>query len=151
MPIRDVAAQNASLNNDYGATKGPNAAPSHLVALFAGDPGNGGVEIADTTEVDDGAGGTTFVANGYARASITNDGTTWAAAADGLKSTNAPVQFPAALAEYPATITHAALFAPDGVTMWDYSPTADPIDVTAAGNGPAVALTVFYADSITEE
>lgn len=150
MPIRDVAAQNKSLDNDYGATKGPNAPATHQVALFIGDPMTDGVEVADETEVDDGMGGTIFVPNGYARVSLTN-GAAWSAAADGLKSTAAPVEFPTALAEYPDTVTHWALYdAADSTTMWDCAPLTEPLDVTSAGDGPAVILSVFYETQLEE-
>lgn len=152
MPIRDVAAQNASLDNDYGATHGPNAPAVHYLALFSGDPmvdvaEGGGVEIASTTDVDDGAGGTTTVANGYARVAVANDAT-WAAADGGRKETVDPVQFADALAEWPATVTHFALLDAGGV-MWDCAPLADPVDVTGAGPGPAVVPAIFFDDYVT--
>lgn len=151
MPIRDPAARNASLDNDYGATHGPNAPDDFEVALFLGDPLLGGIEVPDETEVDDGSGGTVLVPNGYARGTVANDAS-WAPAADEMKSTAAPVQLPDVLAEYPDTVTHWALFdAADSTTMWDFGRLAAPLDVRSAGPGPAVTPTVFYADSITEE
>ena len=62
-----------------------------------------------------------------------------------------PVQFADALAEWPDTVTHWQLYAVDGVTAWDSGAVADPLlDVTAAGDGPTLALTIYYADSVEE-
>lgn len=149
MPILSVAAENASLDNDYGATCGPNAAAAHQVALFIGDPAGDGFEVPDTTETEEFPLGTP---NGYERVTILNDGTIWGAAADGQKVTLAPVEFPDALEAYPGTVTHFVLFDDaDGVTGWDCAPLLDPKDVTSAGDPVQVSLTLFYADSITEE
>lgn len=144
MPIRDTAAQNKSLDNDYGATHGPNAPTNFEVALFIGDPMLDGIEVTPTSETEAGT-----VANGYLRADLANDAS-WAAAVDGLKTTAASVQFPTTLAEYPGTVTHFALIdAADSTTMWDCAPLVEPLDVTSAGAGPAVSLTVFYDDAVT--
>jgi hypothetical protein len=142
MPIRDVAAQNASLDNDYGATHGPNAPDSHELALFDADPTVDGVELADTTEVDDGAGGTTTVANGYARVTVTNDAT-WAAADGGRKETVDPVQFADAVAAW-ETARYWALIDPVTGYVWDCAPLAAPVDVSVAGPGPAVVPAIFF-------
>lgn len=128
MPIRDVAAMNASLDNDYGTTRGPNAAASHDLALFVGDPLTDGVEVT---------GG------GYARATIA--AADWAPAADGMKETTAPVALPNTTAEWPDAATHWALFA--GTVMWDCGPLTEPLEVTGASAGPLVAVAVFYDDS----
>ena len=63
MPIRDQSAQERSLDNDYGATRGPNAPASFQVAFFSDD------------------GDTEITGGGYARATLDNDD--WNAAADG--------------------------------------------------------------------
>lgn len=144
MPL-SINAQNASLDNDYGATRGSNAPDSLEVLLYAGDPALDGVEIADTTEDDDNPG--VFVDNGYAPAVIANDGTIWAAAADGLKATVAPVQFADALASW-ETVTHFVLRDEATGDLWDAAPLLEPLDVTAAGDGPAVTLVLFYSDRL---
>jgi hypothetical protein len=132
MPLGSVAAMNASLDNDYGTTRGPHAAASHELALFAGDPLDSGVEI---------------VGNGYARVTVLP--AAWLAADEGQKSTAAAVQFPNATDEWDETVTHFALFDhADHVTMWDSAPLDEPVDVTAAGAGPAVIPTIFYADTV---
>lgn len=139
MPIRDTAAMNASLNNDYGATKGPNAPASHELALFDGDPmidalDGGGVEVA------------ALDCPGYARVTLANDAG-WLAAADGMKKRAALAQFPATTGEWLTPVTHWALIASGGV-VWDCGPLTEPLEVTGAGDGPEVAVTVFYDDSV---
>lgn len=138
MPIRDVAARNASLNNDYGTTRGPNAPSSHQLALFYGDP---------MFSVEDG-GGTEVVGNGYARQTV--NPTDWLDSVDGRKNLVTPKQFPNTTAEWDDTVTHWALFANDGVTMWDCGPLAEPFDVTAAAAGPIVDVTVFYDSDVDD-
>ena len=130
MPIRDIAAMNASLDNDYGATHGPNAPASHELALFDGDPMTDGVELT-----------------GYGRATVANDAT-WAAAADGQKQTVAPVQMPDVAGEQDEA-TYWGLF--DGTTMWDCAPLTESVQVTEAGPGPLVSPVIFYSDSLDEE
>lgn len=130
MPIRDVAAMNASLDNDYGTTRGPNAAAEHALALFVGDPLVDGVEVT---------GG------GYAR--VTVAAADWSPAADGEKSTTEPVAFPATTGEWPDSVTHFALIAA-GEVMWDAAPLAEELVVTGAGPGPVLNVTIFFADTL---
>jgi hypothetical protein len=128
--IRDTAAQNKSLDNDYGATKGANAPASHVLALFAGDPNLTGVELTS--------------AGGYARVTVTNNGTNWPAASDGLKVAAAQ-SFPASTAAWSDVATHWALFdAADGTTCWDTGTLDEEIDVSAAGVTASVTPKVFY-------
>lgn len=127
MPIRDQAAMNRSLDNDYGSTRGPNAPAAFEVALFFGDPTLGGVELAG---------------NGYAPGSLDN-GTGWLAAADGVKRTVTPVPFPDATAAW-STATHWALRDPITGLWWEYARLVEPLEVTTAGPGPTVALAIFY-------
>ncbi len=130
MPIRDQAAQEASLNNDYGATHGAHAPAAFEVALFDADPTLGGVEL---------------VGNGYARGAITN-GAAFPPAADGVKRSAAPVAFPTATGAW-ETARYWALFDPVAGVWWDYAPLVEPLDVTAAGPGPTVALAIFYTNN----
>src|SRR5690349_21683106 len=111
--IRDTAAQNKSLDNDYGATKGANAPASHALALFAGDPNLDGTELTAT--------------GGYARATVANNGTNWPAAADGVKVAAAQA-FPTSTGPWSDVATHWALF--DGTTCWDTGVLDEEIDVT---------------------
>lgn len=149
----DLAAQNASLDNDYGTTHGPNSPASFLLALFVGDPLAGGVEVSNLSEVDvlDDDGnitGTEIVSNGYARAAVAH--ADFAPADEGIKATTNPVAFANALAEWPDTVTHWQLYATDGTTAWDSGAIADPLlDITAEGPGPTVALSIFYADAVS--
>lgn len=146
MPILSTAAQNASLDNDYGATRGSNAPSAHQVALFNGDPNGDGVEISDTTETEAGT-----VPNGYERVTIPNNGTTWAPAADGRKETAAPVVF-AVPTEAWEDVTHFVLFDDaDGTTGWDSGALLETLVVTGAGTAPSADLAVFYGESVVPE
>lgn len=127
MPIRDQAAMNRSLDNDYGSTRGPNAPAAFEVALFDGDPTQGGVELAGS---------------GYARGAL-NNATGWLAAVDGLKATVAPVAFPASTAAW-NTARYWALFDTVTATWWEYARLVEPLEVTTAAPGPTVALAIFY-------
>lgn len=121
--IRDIAARNASLDNDYGPNRGPNAADSHQLALFDAD----GVELDSTS------------APGYARVTVAPSA--WPAAVDGTKSTT--VTFPAPTGEWEPAVSWQ-LVGDDG-HVWDTADLADPLLVTAASPvGPVVAVTVFY-------
>lgn len=128
MPLASVAAQNASLDNDYGTTRGPNAADSHELALFSGDPMLGGVEIS---------GG------GYVRATVLP--ADWGAAAGGAKS--ATVTFPDTTSEWLTNVTHWLLLdAADSTTRWDSASFAEAGEITDMGDGPVATVTVFYPD-----
>lgn len=129
MPIRDVAAMNASLDNDYGTTRGPASPSSHSLALFFGDPMTDGVEVS---------GG------GYARVTVL--ASKWLPASSGYKSTNGGVQFPTVTAAWADSPTHWALL--DGSTMWDCAKLLEPLDITSAGPGPQVVVTIFYDDAV---
>jgi len=129
--IKDVAAQNASLDNDYGTTRGPNAAASHSLALFDGDPMDVGVEITGP---------------GYAR--VTVPASDWLASADGAKTLTAPKQFPDATDAWPS-VTHWGLYA--GAVLWDCAELIESVEVTTASPGPKVSVTVFYDTALNEE
>jgi hypothetical protein len=131
MTLLDPAAQSASLDNDYGATKGPNAPASLEVALFTDDPLLGGVELAAT--------------GGYARVVVPNDGTTWPAAASGGSKTSAQVSFGTSTDAWSDVAAWFVLFDhADGVTRWDAQELTDEIVVTAAGTPASVQMTVYY-------
>lgn len=144
MPIRDEAAMNASLNNDYGATKGPNAPASHQFALYVGDPqidlvNGGGYEINNVN------------CPGYARVTMLNDGTTWAPASGGLKQTVAGITLPAPTGEWVDEPTHWGLIAA-GEVVWDTGPFTEPMQITGSSTeGIVVRPVVFYSDAVTEE
>lgn len=154
MPIRDLAAQVASLANDYGASHGANAPLTFEVALFIGDPSDEGVEVtATTTLIDEDSGDTSEVANGYSPVVIANDGA-WFPPADpdtGVLTT-ALVTFPEAEAEYPDTVTHWLLRDPATGAGWDTGvlPRDDQIAVEGAGVTPRLTLAIFYAPVVPD-
>lgn len=126
--IRDIGPRNASLANDYGATKGPNAAASHQFAVFEGDPSVDGVELT---------GG------GYARVTLPNDGTVWPAPVGGQLTIT--VDLP--LTGEPTGIgDHFALFdAADGTSCWDTGPLSTDLLYTAAGTYQ-ITITIVSED-----
>lgn len=133
MPIGDLAAQQTMLDLAFGPTA--TAPTSFEVALFAGDPLNGGTEVS---------GG------GYARVTVPNDGTTWLATdAGGVKSSN-PVTFPTSTGDWSDTATHWALYDPATGALWAYAsfPKNQRITVTGAGVAPQVVVSIFYSDVV---
>lgn len=136
MPIRDVTAMDASLDNDYGSTAGPHAPASHEVALFFGDP---------MLDVADGGGVELEAADcpGYARVTVVQSD--WPAADAGSKSLS--VTFPATSGEWNVAATHWGLYGSDGA-WWDCGEMVEPLEVTGAGSGPLVVVTVQYDDSL---
>lgn len=133
MTVRDVQAQNASLNNDYGATCGPNAPAEHELALFFGDPLQDGVEldIADCP--------------GYYRMTI--EQADWPAAVDGSKELL--LQLYAPTGEWQTAATHWALIAA-GEVVWDVGQLAEPLVITGAGDGPQILISIFYDTNLLE-
>jgi hypothetical protein len=128
MPLRDVAAMNTSLDNDYDAL-------DVVVALFVGDPSNGGEEVTDAD------------CPGYVRYS----------SPDSERSAAAAGRKRICLATYTADDewalepTHYQIFdAATGLVGWDNAPLDEPLEVTAAGE-PEVAVTVFYDDSVPND
>jgi hypothetical protein len=131
MTLLDPAAQSASLDNDYGATKGPNAPASLEVALFTDDPLLGGVELAAT--------------GGYARVVVPNDGTTWPAAASAGSKTSAQVSFGTSTDAWSDVAAWFVLFDhADGVTRWDAQELTDVVVVDTSGTEVTTSLTVYY-------
>lgn len=131
MPIRDVAAQNSSLDNDYGVSAGPNAPSEHELAIFAGDPLLDGAELTDAD------------CPGYSR--LTVEQGDWPAAADGAKTLSVNLYAPTG--EWSTVGTHWALIAA-GEVVWDCGEFVDPVVVTGAGDGPLVVVTVFYDNDL---
>lgn len=130
MPLYSVESQNASLDNDYGATKGPNSPTAHQVAQFTGDPDLGGVELGPD--------------GGYVRTVIPNDGTIWPAAAGGQK-TSVPVALADATGARSDTAKWFVLYDDDNPTIpYDGAPLVEEISITDAEPGPVVELTIYY-------
>lgn len=144
MPL-DIAAQVASLKNDYGANKGPNAPASFSVDLYTDNPLAGGVvmpSITDTVDVD---GDPTTVANGYAAAVVNNDGATFPSP-DPVTGvlTSALITWPASNFAYPVEAKYWVLR--QGSVRWDYGeiPRDQWIYVDRAGVVPRLTLSIFY-------
>lgn len=150
MPIRDVAAQVASLSNDYGATHGPHSPTAFELALYVGDPATDeGVEVAATTVlVDEDTGDETTVSNGYSRASVPNDGAHFPAPdADTGVMTSSIIAFPMSAAEYPDTVTHWLLCDSTTGAGWDSGqlPRDEQITVEQSGVTPRLRISLFYS------
>ena len=125
MPLGSDAARNAVLDASLSST----AAPESLyLALFAGDPASGGVEIS---------GG------GYARVAVPRSA--WAAASGGQKSNSAELTFPTSTGAWSGTATHTALMsASTGGDRWDTGALGSPVAVTESG-----AVVSFPAGTLT--
>ena len=128
----DIAAMNSHLEASYGPARAAARPSTHELALFYGDPRDGGVEIT---------GG------GYARVTVDGD-SDWGAAADGEMST-VWLTLPATTGEYDSEATHWALiYDSSGDVLDDAGPLETPLVVTGVGSGPEVRAVVRFADSI---
>jgi hypothetical protein len=67
------------------------------------------IALSTTTIADDGSGITEPSGNGYARVSVTNNGTNWSAASGGIKTNAVDIIFPEATAGW-GTISDWALY-----------------------------------------
>jgi len=133
MTLISTAAQNKSLANDYGASKGPNAASAHKVRLYVGDPAAGGSELAST--------------GGYTPPVLSNDGTGWPSTPSAGAITSAPVTFATSTAAWASVPTHFLLEDNTTGDAWDSGPLANEIVVDQAGTVVTATLTVFYNSS----
>ena len=134
MALLDAAAQNASLDNDYGGSKGPHAPNAFTLELWAGDPANGGVQMDN--------------AGGYAPVTVTNNGTNFPPA-DADAKTCAAQTFPSSTGEWtaggnPDVATHWLLRDTATGAAWDYAELVDEISVEAAGTEVTVQPVIFY-------
>lgn len=135
MPLLSVDARNASLDGDYGTTRGPHAADSHELALVTVDP-----SIVADPLANEVTGG------GYERPLVAP--TDWTAAVGGAKATTLPVQFADATDTWSGEAKWWVLVdADDHTTCWDSGALNVPLNVVA-GPGPAVQITVFYVDDL---
>lgn len=111
MPLGDVTEQQRHISSYYGADS-TQVPASFDVALYTGDPTNGGVEVAYP---------------GYARVTLTNDTTTFVPGTDG--SATATASFPdatdAATSDDPAVWV---LFNGTAIDSWDFLASAIAID-----------------------
>lgn len=125
MPMLDDAAAHASLANDYGTTRGANAADSHEVELWDGNP-----TVAGSAQLP--------LTNGYAPATILP--ADWSAPAG--RRTQALATFPAPTGAWPSA-PYWVLRGDDGFG-WDYGTFTEAVDVTGAGTGPQALVVVYY-------
>jgi len=133
MAIKDVAAQNASLANDYGPNHGPASPDAHELALFNGDPMFDGVEITGP---------------GYAPATVSNDAG-WPDPDGGAISRSITYGAPTGPWD---EATHWLLRDPVTGDGWDCSALTEPLNVTdASDDGPVVIVTIFHPDALTDE
>lgn len=125
MALVSIEAQNASLDNDYGTTRGPNAADSHEILLLDED----GIELAGS---------------GYARPTVLP--ADWPAADGGEKTVVAEFGIPTGA--WVKAVAWQAL-GDDGF-LWDSVPIVPPLEVTGASVAAVpVAITVAYSQPTT--
>jgi hypothetical protein len=129
--LASTTAQNVSLDAMYGATKAAGAPASFHLALYAGDPTIDGTELT-------GAGG-------YARLSVTNNGTNFPAASDGRKATQT-LTLATSTGAWSAVATHWALLDASTGDMYDTGALLEEIDVTASGQTATVRPVIFYTN-----
>ena len=131
MSLVSIEARNASLAMSYGASRGSLAPDSLEVALFDGDPANGGTEIT---------GG------GYARLTVPNDATTWPDAPASGAITSAQLTMATSSGAWTGEASYFQLYDADTGDAWDDGVLATPVAIAAAGVVPRPTLTVFYED-----
>lgn len=131
MAIIDVEAMNASLANDYGPTRGPQAADSHEIALYDAHPWQGGVEIEG---------------DGYTRATILP--ADWSVPEDGATSADGLFGAPTGPGDWDQA-THWVAVDPATDVRWDADALSEPLVVTAGGTAPQITVTVYHPDAAT--
>jgi hypothetical protein len=128
MPLGDVTEQQAFISSYFGADASRIPA-SFDVAIYTGDPYNGGVE---------------FAYPGYARVTLTNDLTTFVDNSDG--SSTATASFPDATGA--ATTDDGAvwvLFNGTAIVAWEFLD--QPVEVDGAGVVGDIEVTVYHPNS----
>jgi len=120
--LRDIAAINASLDNDYGTTRGPNTPASLEVAL-----------LASADPADEITGG------GYVRP--VHDSDDWLPAADGVKTASVADDCGTPTGAWD-TAQFAGLYDPVAGAWWDVVALTEPLTVTGAGDPVTVVLSV---------
>ena len=125
----DIAAQNAAL--DALISRDLSGLPTQWeVALYAGDPAVGGVELAGT--------------GGYARSLLNADLTDWPAADDGEKL-SVILAFATPTGPWSATATHYLLIDhADSTTRWFPGLLAEPLTVLGTEPSVQVQLSQFW-------
>lgn len=129
MPLVDTGAMDASLANDYGDTRGPQAADSHTLELWYGDP-----RLDGSVQLDTAVGG-------YAAPTV-NPGD-WEAPTGG--AIRVTVVFADATDAWSDPATHWALRG-DDTFLWDADALTDALVVTGAGSVTPVNVVIYHAD-----
>lgn len=145
MSLYDPEARAQAIACIYGPARAAGAPDSFLIRLFDRHPDDGGVELSDETEVDDGIGGTEFVPNGYAAPTVDNDD--FAADDVGMSAT---ATFAAPLEAYSDEATYWLAEDPVTTYRWNVQPLLEPLNVGSAGDSFTVKLTVFFDDNVEE-
>jgi hypothetical protein len=128
-----VTAQNDYLDNTLGTARGA-ATPAVLeIALFAGDPEDGGVELSAD--------------GGYERTDWSSDD--WTAAENGRQYSDGDVEW-TSTDEWSDVATHWAAFVPAEEDPYMSFALDDELDVSGAGS-VAITLRVQHADAAAVE
>lgn len=131
----DVEVMNQILGFCFGPDRHPDAPAELEVALFFGNPKDGGAELdADGS---------------YSRVTLDQD-TDWGTPSGGFIDAVVK-QLPATTDAYSSTADYFALIDPVTGWMWHSARFAEPIDVTGAGNGPYVQAQVAWADAFVPD
>lgn len=134
MTLLSTAAQNASLDNDYGSSAGSNAPSSLEFALYNGDPLLGGTELGSD--------------GGYAAVTADNDGTTWPDAASGGAKTSKSLALATSTAAFSDTATHFVIRDASSGDLWDSGLLTEEVSVDAAGVDVSFICTVYYEEGL---
>lgn len=130
MPIASDAVQQKRLDLIF---RGVGSPPSSLdLALFFGDPSDGGTELTST--------------GGYARVTIA--AADWTSGTDG-SVTAGPINFTDATAAWSDTATHWCLV--EGTDLAECGELTDPLVVAEAGSVSLASITVFFADTVVAD
>lgn len=130
------AYKNVVLDFLFGNLASPPPTTFYL-ALYTAAPSSsgGGTEVPTT--------------NGYARVAVSNDGSTWAASALGVKTTIAALTFPTASGSWGTITDYAFHDDPTADSIVEFGPLDTPVPVTSGEtpqfNAGSAALTITAA------
>ena len=120
-----AAYQNHVLDFLYG-----NLAPTPPATLY--------LALYTVAPTDAGGGTEVPLTNGYARVAVNNDGSAWAAASAGVKTTIVPITFPTATGSWGTVVAYAFHDDPamDSIVTWGNLDSSVPV---ASGETPQFA------------